>query len=147
MQKKTYRVSFMNISYLYRVCSLNNYINTTNISSIAEEWWQGKRKRSGIGGESKFGIPASRSSAISRNLDKLTNWFISEIYIHFYFRFHNNFPSFRSELDKMPNNSICDVIGVLVFVGRVQRSKKKGKLLILKVIKCISVNNSVFICA
>ncbi|XP_055419973.1 RPA-related protein RADX isoform X4 [Bubalus kerabau] len=31
----------------------------------------------------------------------------------------------RSELDKMPNNSICDVIGVLVFVGRVQRSKKK----------------------
>uniref|UniRef100_A0A8C6DYM8 RPA1 related single stranded DNA binding protein, X-linked n=1 Tax=Moschus moschiferus TaxID=68415 RepID=A0A8C6DYM8_MOSMO len=31
----------------------------------------------------------------------------------------------RSELDKLPNNSICDVIGVLVFVGRVQRSKKK----------------------
>ncbi|XP_061265328.1 RPA-related protein RADX isoform X1 [Bos javanicus] len=31
----------------------------------------------------------------------------------------------RSELDKMPNNYICDVIGVLVFVGRVQRSKKK----------------------
>ncbi|XP_007120036.1 RPA-related protein RADX isoform X2 [Physeter macrocephalus] len=31
----------------------------------------------------------------------------------------------RSELDDMPENSICDVIGVLVFVGRVQRSKKK----------------------
>ncbi|KAF4026632.1 hypothetical protein G4228_018809 [Cervus hanglu yarkandensis] len=31
----------------------------------------------------------------------------------------------RSELDKMPNNSICDVIGILVFVGRVQRTKKK----------------------
>ncbi|XP_040120953.1 RPA-related protein RADX isoform X2 [Oryx dammah] len=31
----------------------------------------------------------------------------------------------RSELDKMPNNCICDVIGVLVFVGRVQRLKKK----------------------
>ncbi|XP_007468560.1 PREDICTED: uncharacterized protein CXorf57 homolog isoform X2 [Lipotes vexillifer] len=31
----------------------------------------------------------------------------------------------RSELDDMPENSICDVIGILVFVGRVQRSKKK----------------------
>uniref|UniRef100_A0A8C0I3U2 RPA1 related single stranded DNA binding protein, X-linked n=1 Tax=Balaenoptera musculus TaxID=9771 RepID=A0A8C0I3U2_BALMU len=31
----------------------------------------------------------------------------------------------RSELDDMPQNSICDVIGVLVYVGRVQRSKKK----------------------
>ncbi|XP_023058874.1 RPA-related protein RADX isoform X2 [Piliocolobus tephrosceles] len=31
----------------------------------------------------------------------------------------------RSELDDMPENCICDVIGLLVFVGRVQRSKKK----------------------
>ncbi|XP_053435662.1 RPA-related protein RADX [Nycticebus coucang] len=31
----------------------------------------------------------------------------------------------RSELDDMPENRICDVIGLLVFVGRVQRSKKK----------------------
>ncbi|XP_046529725.1 RPA-related protein RADX [Equus quagga] len=31
----------------------------------------------------------------------------------------------RSELDDMPANHICDVIGILVFVGRVQRSKKK----------------------
>uniref|UniRef100_A0A2K6FWE8 RPA1 related single stranded DNA binding protein, X-linked n=1 Tax=Propithecus coquereli TaxID=379532 RepID=A0A2K6FWE8_PROCO len=31
----------------------------------------------------------------------------------------------RSELDDMPINHICDVIGILVFVGRVQRSKKK----------------------
>ncbi|XP_021009365.1 RPA-related protein RADX isoform X4 [Mus caroli] len=31
----------------------------------------------------------------------------------------------RSELDDMPENSICDVIGLLSFVGRVQRSKKK----------------------
>ncbi|XP_012606617.1 RPA-related protein RADX [Microcebus murinus] len=31
----------------------------------------------------------------------------------------------RSELDDMPENRICDVIGILVFVGRVQRSKKK----------------------
>ncbi|XP_073918879.1 RPA-related protein RADX isoform X3 [Castor canadensis] len=31
----------------------------------------------------------------------------------------------RSELDNMPENHICDVIGVLSFVGRVQRSKKK----------------------
>uniref|UniRef100_A0A8C7BLY4 RPA1 related single stranded DNA binding protein, X-linked n=2 Tax=Neovison vison TaxID=452646 RepID=A0A8C7BLY4_NEOVI len=31
----------------------------------------------------------------------------------------------RSELDDMPKNHICDVIGILVFVGRVQRSKKK----------------------
>ncbi|XP_008576066.1 PREDICTED: uncharacterized protein CXorf57 homolog [Galeopterus variegatus] len=31
----------------------------------------------------------------------------------------------RSELDDIPENHICDVIGILVFVGRVQRSKKK----------------------
>ncbi|XP_030795647.1 RPA-related protein RADX isoform X2 [Rhinopithecus roxellana] len=31
----------------------------------------------------------------------------------------------RSELDDMPENCICDVIGLLVFVGRVQRSKRK----------------------
>ncbi|XP_004590298.1 RPA-related protein RADX isoform X1 [Ochotona princeps] len=31
----------------------------------------------------------------------------------------------RSELDDMPKDTICDVIGLLVFVGRVQRSKKK----------------------
>ncbi|EPY73731.1 hypothetical protein CB1_002582005 [Camelus ferus] len=31
----------------------------------------------------------------------------------------------RSELDDMPENHICDVVGILVFVGRVQRSKKK----------------------
>ncbi|XP_066105799.1 RPA-related protein RADX [Saccopteryx bilineata] len=31
----------------------------------------------------------------------------------------------RSELDDMPENQICDVIGILVFVGRVQRIKKK----------------------
>lgn len=59
----------------------------------------------------------------------------------------NNFSFFRSELDDMPANHICDVIGILVFVGRVQRSKKKGKLLKFKVIKIISLNSSVFICA
>ncbi|KAI5278201.1 Rpa-Related Protein Radx [Manis pentadactyla] len=32
----------------------------------------------------------------------------------------------RSELDDMPENHICDVIGILVFVERVQRSKQKG---------------------
>ncbi|XP_069319734.1 RPA-related protein RADX isoform X2 [Eulemur rufifrons] len=31
----------------------------------------------------------------------------------------------RSELDDLPENHICDVIGILLFVGRVQRSKKK----------------------
>lgn len=31
----------------------------------------------------------------------------------------------RSELDDMPEKQICDVVGVLVFVGRVQRLKKK----------------------
>nr|XP_048284459.1 RPA-related protein RADX [Myodes glareolus] len=31
----------------------------------------------------------------------------------------------RSELDEMPERSICDVVGVLTFVGRVQRTKKK----------------------
>nr|KAF6360558.1 RPA1 related single stranded DNA binding protein, X-linked [Myotis myotis] len=32
----------------------------------------------------------------------------------------------RSELDDMPEKQICDVVGVLVFVGRVQRLKKRG---------------------
>ncbi|KAM9576907.1 LOW QUALITY PROTEIN: RPA-related protein RADX [Trichechus inunguis] len=40
-----------------------------------------------------------------------------------------------SELDNLPVNHICDVTGILVFVGRVQRLKKKDKLLNLKVIK------------
>ncbi|XP_042638417.1 RPA-related protein RADX [Orycteropus afer afer] len=31
----------------------------------------------------------------------------------------------RSELDDLPENQLCDVVGVLVFVGRVQRLKKK----------------------
>ncbi|KAK1346612.1 hypothetical protein QTO34_000471 [Cnephaeus nilssonii] len=31
----------------------------------------------------------------------------------------------RSELDDMPEKQICDVVGILVFVGRVQRLKKK----------------------
>ncbi|CAO2622917.1 RPA-related protein RADX [Lemmus lemmus] len=31
----------------------------------------------------------------------------------------------RSELDHMPEKGICDVVGVLSFVGRVQRTKKK----------------------
>lgn len=46
----------------------------------------------------------------------------------------------------MPKDTICDVIGLLVFVGRVQRSKKKGKTLSLKIVKSISVSNSVFMC-
>ncbi|KAM6151571.1 LOW QUALITY PROTEIN: RPA-related protein RADX [Rhynchocyon petersi] len=32
----------------------------------------------------------------------------------------------RSELDDLPENSTCDVVGVLVFVGRVQRLRKKN---------------------
>uniref|UniRef100_A0A8C3WCM5 RPA1 related single stranded DNA binding protein, X-linked n=1 Tax=Catagonus wagneri TaxID=51154 RepID=A0A8C3WCM5_9CETA len=39
-------------------------------------------------------------------------------------KLHNRFIT-RSELDHVPENHICDVIGILVFVGRVQRSKKK----------------------
>lgn len=54
---------------------------------------------------------------------------------------------FRSELDNMAEKQICDVVGILVFVGRVQRSKKKGKLLKLKVKKSISVISSVSIYA
>uniref|UniRef100_A0A8C2LHB7 RPA1 related single stranded DNA binding protein, X-linked n=1 Tax=Cricetulus griseus TaxID=10029 RepID=A0A8C2LHB7_CRIGR len=41
-------------------------------------------------------------------LPKLTNRFIT-----------------RSELEEMPEKATCDIIGVLAFVGRVQRSKKK----------------------
>ncbi|KAM9180297.1 LOW QUALITY PROTEIN: RPA-related protein RADX, partial [Dugong dugon] len=40
-----------------------------------------------------------------------------------------------SELDNLLVNHICDVTGILVFVGRVQWLKKKDKLLNLKVIK------------
>lgn len=43
-------------------------------------------------------------------LPKLTNRFVT-----------------RSELEDMPEKAICDVIGVLSFVGRVQRSKKKDQ--------------------
>ncbi|GAB1303157.1 RPA-related protein RADX [Apodemus speciosus] len=41
----------------------------------------------------------------------------------------------RSELDDMPENSICDVIGMLCFVGRVQRSKKKENTYVVQEIK------------
>lgn len=39
----------------------------------------------------------------------------------------------------MPERSICDVVGVLTFVGRVQRTKKKGEPLNLKVLVNVSV--------
>lgn len=32
----------------------------------------------------------------------------------------------RSELEKLPNNSACDIIGLVTFVGRVERVKSKG---------------------
>lgn len=34
--------------------------------------------------------------------------------------------SYRSELEKLANNSACDVIGLVTFVGRVERVKSKG---------------------
>jgi len=34
--------------------------------------------------------------------------------------------SYRSELDKLANNSACDIIGLVTFVGRVERVKSKG---------------------
>lgn len=39
---------------------------------------------------------------------------------------HVIYVSNRSELDKLPNNSACDVIGLVTFVGRVERVKSKG---------------------
>ncbi|KAM7045538.1 LOW QUALITY PROTEIN: RPA-related protein RADX [Molossus nigricans] len=45
----------------------------------------------------------------------------------------------RSELDAMPEKQICDVIGILVFVGKVQQLKKKGKLLKLKLYRWILI--------
>ncbi|XP_005472030.1 RPA-related protein RADX isoform X1 [Oreochromis niloticus] len=33
----------------------------------------------------------------------------------------------RSELEKLANNSACDIIGLVTFVGRVERVKSKGK--------------------
>lgn len=32
----------------------------------------------------------------------------------------------RSELEKLSNNSACDIIGLVTFVGRVERVKSKG---------------------
>lgn len=35
---------------------------------------------------------------------------------------------YRSELDKLANNAACDIIGLVTFVGRVERVKNnKGK--------------------
>lgn len=36
------------------------------------------------------------------------------------------FFGFRSELDGLPNNHSCDVIGLVTFVGRAERARKKG---------------------
>lgn len=36
------------------------------------------------------------------------------------------FVSYRSELENLSNNSACDVIGLVTFVGRVERVKSKG---------------------
>lgn len=33
---------------------------------------------------------------------------------------------YRSELENLANNSACDVIGLVTFVGRVERVKSKG---------------------
>lgn len=33
---------------------------------------------------------------------------------------------FRSELDDLPNNYTCDVIGLVTFVGRAERARKRG---------------------
>lgn len=33
---------------------------------------------------------------------------------------------FRSELDDLPNNHSCDVIGLVTFVGRAERARKRG---------------------
>lgn len=32
----------------------------------------------------------------------------------------------RSELEKLASNSACDIIGLVTFVGRVERVKSKG---------------------
>lgn len=40
---------------------------------------------------------------------------------------HDVFDAHRSELEKLANNSACDIIGLVTFVGRVERVKGKGK--------------------
>lgn len=40
---------------------------------------------------------------------------------------HDVFDAHRSELEKLANNSACDIIGLVTFVGRVERVKSKGK--------------------
>lgn len=32
----------------------------------------------------------------------------------------------RAELERLPNNTACDIIGLVKFVGRVERVKNKG---------------------
>lgn len=39
---------------------------------------------------------------------------------------HVTYVSYRSELDKLANNAACDIIGLVTFVGRVERVKSKG---------------------
>lgn len=34
--------------------------------------------------------------------------------------------AFRSELDDLPHNHSCDVIGLVTFVGRAERARKRG---------------------
>lgn len=34
----------------------------------------------------------------------------------------------RSELDQLLNNPACDIIGLVTFVGRVERVKRKGNM-------------------
>uniref|UniRef100_A0A6I8PHL4 RPA1 related single stranded DNA binding protein, X-linked n=1 Tax=Ornithorhynchus anatinus TaxID=9258 RepID=A0A6I8PHL4_ORNAN len=59
--------------------------------------------------------PSTKISIIPENLVK-PEWRLPEVMYNFIA---------RSELDKLPNNYSCDIIGLVTFVGRAQRTKKK----------------------
>uniref|UniRef100_UPI0037E8D294 RPA-related protein RADX n=1 Tax=Semicossyphus pulcher TaxID=241346 RepID=UPI0037E8D294 len=62
--------------------------------------------------------PASVITVVSSK-SVLPEWGLPEVSYQF---------TTRSELEKLSNNSACDIIGLITFVGRVERVKSKGKM-------------------
>ncbi|KAF7664198.1 hypothetical protein LDENG_00185380 [Lucifuga dentata] len=62
--------------------------------------------------------PASVITVVSPK-HVLPQWGLPDVAYHF---------TTRSELENLANNSACDIIGLVTFVGRVERVKSKGKM-------------------
>ncbi|OXB71430.1 UNVERIFIED_CONTAM: hypothetical protein H355_010473 [Colinus virginianus] len=65
--------------------------------------------------------PPTKISIISEEMVK-PEWGLPEVKYHFIT---------RTELDDLPNNYSCDVIGLVTFVGRVERTRKKEKQVVV----------------